>query len=208
MSDFTVLLVEDHPVVLRGLRALVTENDGFTVVGEATGAEEAVELAGTTQPDVVVLPVRLGGTHSGIELCRTIKSVSQARVIIFTSFTRPADVQVAVLAGADALVSKTAAAEAFVATLRQVTVGGQAVVFGPGLESASNVRRFAETEKLTEREDEVLQLITEGLTNPAIARRLSVEVSTVKTHVRGVLRKLGVESRKDLLRPPGEDVVE
>jgi len=208
MSDFTVLLVEDHPVVLRGLRALVTENDGFTVVGEATGAEEAVELAGTTQPDVVVLPVRLGGTHSGIELCRTIKSVSQARVIIFTSFTRPADVQIAVLAGADALVSKTAAAEAFVATLRQVTVGGQAVVFGPGLESASNVRRFAETEKLTEREDEVLQLITEGLTNPAIARRLSVEVSTVKTHVRGVLRKLGVESRKDLLRAQDEEVAE
>lgn len=196
----TVVLVEDHPIVLRGLRALVTESAGFSVVGEATDAAQAVDLTARTQPDVVVVPVRLGGTHSGIELCRTIKSVSRARVLVFTSFTRPVDVQVAVLAGADALVSKTASTEDVVATLRTVTDGGRGLVLGPGLEAATTLPVLGGTEQLTEREDEVLQLITEGLTNPEIAERLSVEVSTVKSHVRVVLRKLGVESRRDLLR--------
>jgi DNA-binding NarL/FixJ family response regulator len=131
MRQIRVLLVEDHPVVLRGLRALVAEYEDFEVVGEAPTAEEAVAMAGALRPDVTVLPVRLGGTHSGIELCRTIKSVSGARVVVFTSFTRTVDVQIAMLAGADALVSKTAASESFISALRQVTVGGQALVLGP-----------------------------------------------------------------------------
>jgi len=200
MRQIRVLLVEDHPVVLRGLRALVAEYEDFEVVGEAPTAEEAVAMACALRPDVTVLPVRLGGTHSGIELCCTIKSVSGARVVVFTSFTRTVDVQIAMLAGADALVSKTAASESFISALRQVTVGGQALVLGPGVEPASDARRFADAQGLTKQEDRILGFIIEGLTNQIIAERLSVEVSTVKTHVRSILRKLGVENRKDLFK--------
>ncbi|MGF0313827.1 response regulator [Rhodococcus sp. IEGM1428] len=194
------MLVEDHPVVLRGLRAVTDEHDEFVVAGEASTAVEALELAKTLRPDVVVLPVRLGGTHSGVELCRAIKTVCPARVIVFTSFTRHVDIQVALLAGADALVSKTATGEAFIGALQQVTAGVQALVLSQDIVSWSQARQFEGSEKLTEREDEILQLVTEGLTNPDIAIRLSIEISTVKTHVRSILRKLKRDSRRDLFR--------
>src|SRR5688572_7352794 len=196
----TVLLVEDHPVVLRGMRALAHEQDDLHVVGEATTADEAVEMARDLHPDITVLPVRLGGTHSGVELCRTIKTVCDSRVIVFTSFTRSVDIQLALLAGADALVSKTASTGAFISALHQVTVGGQTVVLGKDVASSMQASQFAGSEALTDREREILQLIIEGLTNPAIATRLTIEVTTVKTHVRSILRKLGVENRRDLLR--------
>jgi DNA-binding NarL/FixJ family response regulator len=199
-SITTVLLVEDHPVVLRGLRALTVDQDDLEVVGEAAAAAEAVEMARLLQPHVVVLPLRLGGTHSGVELCRSIKTVCAARVVVFTSFTRTVDIQVALLAGADALVSKTASEEAVVAALRQASVGGQAIVLGRGVSPSVKTEQFPGSENLTDREHEILQLIIEGLTNPAIANRLTIEVTTVKSHVRSILRKLGVGNRRDLFR--------
>jgi DNA-binding NarL/FixJ family response regulator len=196
----TVLLVEDHPVVLRGLRALTVEHDDLEVVGEATTAEAAVAMARQLQPDVAVLPLRLGGSHSGVELCRSIKTECQARVVVFTSFTRSIDIQVALIAGADALVSKTASEQAIVAAFRLASVGGHAVVLGQGRRSSTHTDDFSGSEDLTERETQILQLLIEGLTNPGIATRLSIEVTTVKTHVRSILRKLGVGNRRDLLR--------
>ena len=200
VTTTTVLLVEDHPVVLRGMRALTEEQEDLDVVGEATTASEAVELARTLHPDLTVLPVRLGGTHSGVELCRTIKTVCGSRVVVFTSFTRSVDIQLALLAGADALVSKTASTQAFIAALHQVTVGGQTLVLGHDVASSMPASQFAGSQALTDREREILQLVIDGLTNPAVAARLTIEVSTVKTHVRSILRKLGVENRRDLLR--------
>ncbi|MFC7485795.1 response regulator [Knoellia sp. CPCC 206453] len=195
-----VLLVEDHPVVLRGLRTLTAEHADFEIVGEATSASQALDSARRLRPDVVVLPVRLGGAHSGIQLCRSIKTVCGARVVVFTSFTRPIDVQIARLAGADALVSKTAPNDAFIAALRHVRVGPHALVLESGRASWVEARRFAPVEPLTERENEILHLMIEGLTNPDMAARLTIEVSTVKTHVRSILRKLGVDNRRDLFR--------
>lgn len=191
MDVITVLLVEDHPVVLRGLRTLTAEHADLDVVGESTSATTALESARVLQPDVVVLPIRLGAPHSGIELCRSIKTVCSARVVVFTSFTRTIDVQIARLAGADALVSKSAPDHAFIAALRGMSVDSD---LARGVEA----RRFAPVEPLTDRENEILHLMVERLTNADIAARLTIEVSTVKTHVRGILRKLGVDSRRDL----------
>ncbi len=202
MDVTKVLLVEDHPVVLRGLRTLTAEHADLEVVGEATSAAQALDAARRLQPDVVVLPVRLGGAHSGIQLCRSLKTVCAARVVVFTSFTRAIDVQIAKLAGADALVSKTAPNEDFLAVLRQASVGRGGLALGPGLTDSARAEagRFAPVEPLTQREGEILQLMIEGLSNPDMAARLTIEVSTVKTHVRSILRKLGVDTRKDLFR--------
>ncbi|MFD2795681.1 response regulator [Promicromonospora vindobonensis] len=194
-----VLLVEDHPVVLHGLRAICTSNPTIDVVGEAATAEEALQCARELQPDVAVVPVRLGGTRSGIELCRSIKSVCSARVVVFTSFTRTVDVQVAMLAGADALISKTATSDVFIAALQQVKAGRQALFVGTGPVPLAVAASFDAVEPLTEREEEILGLVVDGLTNPEIAARLTIEVSTVKTHMRSVLRKLRVDTRRDLL---------
>jgi DNA-binding NarL/FixJ family response regulator len=194
-----VLLVEDHPVVLHGLRAICTSNPTIDVAGEAATAAEALQCARELQPDVAVVPVRLGGTRSGIELCRSIKSVCGAQVVVFTSFTRTVDVQIAMLAGADALISKTAPSDVFLGALQQVKAGRQALFVGAGPGPQAAAASFDVLEPLTEREEEILGLVVDGLTNPEIAARLTIEVSTVKTHMRSVLRKLGVDTRRDLL---------
>lgn len=198
-----VLLVEDHPVLLRGLGAVCEAEADLDVVAQATTATDALEAAAILQPDVILIPVRLDGTRSGIELCRSLKSVCRADVIVFTAFTRSIEVQVALLAGADALVGKTAEPDQLVAAIRRVAAGDRGLVLGVSLTSEELVRRLVPTEPLTEREQEILRLVTEGLTNPEIALRLRVEVSTVKSHVRNVLRKLAVETRRDLLVDPG-----
>lgn len=200
-----VLLVEDHPVVLRGLQAMLREHDDVAVVGEAGTAAEALSQASRLQPDVVVLPVRLGGIRASIELCRSIKTASTARVVVFTSFTRTVDVQMAMLAGADALVAKTVSADALLAALRQVRAGGEVLDLGPGADRPTP--RLTPAEPLTDREAQILQLVLDGLTNPQMAQRLRIEVTTVRTHMRSILRKLGLESRRDLVQParPGLD---
>ena len=188
--------------MLRGLRAICAEQEDLDVVGEVCTPADAMGAALNLEPDAVVLPIKLGGTRSGIELCRAIKSVGSARVVVFTSFTRTVDVQIAMLAGADALISKAAAVEDFVAALRQVASGRHGLVLGPGAITPTAARRFSPTEPLTDREDEILQLVLDGLTNPEISSRLNIEVSTVKTHMRSILRKLGVGTRRDLFVEP------
>lgn len=201
-AGIRVLLVEDHPVVLRGLHAICSEQPGIEIVGETTTASAALTAAEALQPDVVVLPVRLGGTRSGVELCRSIKAACAAKMVVFTSYTRTVDLQVAMLAGADALVVKTASSEEFLDALRQVVAGSEPLVLGPGAGLSASARQFSPAEPLTEREDQILHLVVEGLTNPEVAARLTIEVSTVKTHMRSILRKLGMETRRELFEEP------
>jgi DNA-binding NarL/FixJ family response regulator len=100
------------------------------------------------------------------------------------------------------LISKAAAVEDFVAALRLVVSGRRGLVLGPGATTLTAARRFSPTEPLTDREDEILQVVLDGLTNPEISSRLNIEVSTVKTHMRSILRKLGVGTRRDLFVEP------
>lgn len=193
----TVLLVEDHPVVLKGLQAICAEEPTLHVVGEARSAADALSRAEHLQPDVAVVPIRLDGTRSGIELCRSIKTVCRARVVVFTSYTRKIDKKVAMLAGADALVSKAGAVQDLVDAILGDRAGGSWAV----QDAWSRIEMLHDFElelPLTSREGEILQLLAEGLTNPEIAALLMIEVSTVKTHVRSVMRKLGVGSRRQL----------
>lgn len=199
MSQFEVLLIEDHPVVLHGLQAICASQPDISVVGWASTPRDALEAAALLQPDVTILPVRLGGTRSGIELCRSIKSLSRARVVVFTSFSRNIDVQVAMLAGADALLNKTVDPTELLDVIRQVARGEARLFVGPGRTRHATVAKTIPNEGLTDREDEILQLVIEGYTNPEIGARLTIEVSTVKTHMRHILRKLGVGTRRDLL---------
>lgn len=199
MSQFEVLLIEDHPVVLHGLQAICASQPDIRVVGWASTPRDGLEAAALLQPHVTILPVRLGGTRSGIELCRSIKSLSRARVVVFTSFSRNIDVQVAMLAGADALLNKTVDPTELLDVIRQVARGEERLFVGPGRTRHATVAKTIPNEGLTDREDEILQLVIEGYTNPEISAQLIIEVSTVKTHMRHILRKLGVGTRRDLL---------
>lgn len=193
-----VIPVDDHPVVLHGLRAILAADPLIQVVDEATTSGEALRKATHLQPDIVMLPVRLGGTRSGIELGRALDDVGSTRVVFFTSFARPIDIQVATLAGASALVSKSASADGIVETVRRVARGEQGLVLTTGSHRPRPAPELVD-EGLSEREQEILGLVLDGLTNAAIAERVCVEMSTIKTHMRNILRKLGVGNRRDLL---------
>ena len=197
-SSIRVLLVDDHPVVISGLRAICADEPRIEVVGEAYTEAQALELVELLRPDILTVPIRLEGSRGGVELIREIRAIGPTRVIVFTSFTRPIDLQVASLAGASALVSKESPAAEVIDAILRVAEGGDSRPFDTGIEGLTCDPRGSLDEPLTDREQEILRLVLEGLTNVEISRRASIQLSTVKTHMRNILRKLGVSSRKEL----------
>jgi DNA-binding NarL/FixJ family response regulator len=184
-------------MIRRGLRDLFAEQHDVLVIGEAATADAAMAGARALRPDVAIVPIRLGGRPAGIELCRSLAQVSAARTILYTAFTGPADVQAAIVAGVDGLVSKLADGAELVRCVRAV-VAGQRTWILDGAVPAGDAEAWPAARHLTAREGEILDLILRRYPNRRIAAALRIEVSTVKTHVRNVLRKLGVPSRQAL----------
>ncbi len=180
-----VVAVDDHPVLLRGLVQILAHEADLVVAATAAGIAEAVDRAMTVSPDVIILPWRLEGRATGHELVRVLGSLSPARLIIYTGFVPGVDMPAQSVAGAT-LVAKTADPAELLSTIRGTT-------------RATPVSPTADP--LTVREREVLHLLLRGLSNAEIASLMTIELSTVKSHVRAVLRKLHVTSRRDLIGP-------
>lgn len=206
-SRIRIGLVEDHPVVLLGLEVLVSAQDDMEVAGKAIAMEDGLELASRSQADVMVVPLRLHGEWHGIELCRSIKNLADApKVVICTSFPSTEEVAASFLSGADAFVYKGAETSRLLDTIRQTSRGNRGWV--PAVEpaaSADHLRDIWSKSDLTSREQEVLGLMLQHFTNAQIADELVVELTTVKTHVRNILGKLGITSRRDLFTQPRPD---
>lgn len=194
--EIRVALAEDRPVLRLGLRTLVSAEPGMTVTAEAAGAHEA--LAAAAGVDVVVHPLALAGA-SGPDLCRRLKELlPPPGVVVYASSAAEHDVAAAYLAGADGYVHESAAPEVLLDAVRRAAAGGRvwaATPVPPGPSAAAE-------EALTRREREVLGLLLQRRSNLEIADALVVGLPTVKTHVRGVLRKLGLARRGDLFRAP------
>ena len=185
----SVLIVDDHPVVRQGLRALLEVQDDILVVGEAGDGRTAVSLATSLSPDIVLLDLKLPGMD-GIAVLQPL-SAAGLRVLVLTSATDPAAASQAVRAGAAGLVYKDIDPDALVRAIRSVHDGN--VLLAP--EAASSLVRGSAASTLTPREREVLAGIAEGRSNREIARLLRVSEKTVKAHVSSVLAKLGVQDR-------------
>jgi DNA-binding NarL/FixJ family response regulator len=185
----TVLLVDDHPVVRRGLRALLEVQDGIVVAGEAGDGPTAVSLAATLRPDIVLLDLRLPGVD-GAALIEPLRAAG-TRVLVLTSATEPSVAARAVRAGAAGVLYKDIDPDALVRAIRSVRDGH--VLLAP--ETVSSLLRGSRAEALTPRESEVLARIAEGRSNREIARLLGLSEKTVKAHVSSVLAKLGVQDR-------------
>ncbi|MFI6293829.1 response regulator [Nonomuraea sp. NPDC050790] len=193
-----VLIADDHPVVRQGLRTFLDLQDDITVVGEAADGQEAVELVGALQPDVLLLDLKmpvLGGLGALERL-----TGSATRVVVLTSVSDRSDVGPAMRAGAAGFLYKDVDPSALAQAVRAVH-GGQ-VLLAPEAAEAMLGAAAAVPEahvpgpvQLTEREREVLALIAAGRSNREIARSLAVAEKTVKTHVSNVLMKLGVQDR-------------
>lgn len=194
MTSLRALIVDDHPIVRAGLRALFGAESGVEVVGEAATGEEAVTLARHLHPDVVLCDLRLGDGMDGVQTTSELRALDPApAVVILTTFDRDAEILGAVEAGAAGYLLKDAPSAQIVAAIRGAAAGQ--LVFSPELTTrVVNVMR-APRVKLTEREREVLRLLDTGASNREIAKALFVTEATVKTHLVHVFDKLGVDSR-------------
>ena len=198
-ASVRVLIVDDHAIVRKGIRALLSEAGGFEVVGEADNGQAAVLAAHETQPDVVLMDLLMPGMD-GIEATRQITSrQSKARILVLTSFAADNKVFPAIKAGALGYLLKDSSPDELVRAIRQVQRGEPSLHPTIARKLLQEIARPAEREPapeaLTARELEVLQLIAQGLSNQEIADRISVSESTVRAHVSRILGKLHLASR-------------
>ncbi|MBO9372478.1 MAG: response regulator transcription factor [Chloroflexus sp.] len=195
MNPIRVALVDDHKIVRRGLSAYFAAQPDIIVVGEASSGEEALQLAESWQADVIVIDVLMPGGIDGIETTRRLKRLlPRTQIIILSGYADDARVIGALRAGAITYVEKDSQPEQLLEAVRGA-VQGKAIFEPTLMQRILQAQTMKSSDVLTERESEVLRLLAEGLTNAEIAVRLSVSEETVKTHVAGVLRKLGLAHR-------------
>ncbi|OAE00621.1 response regulator transcription factor [Arthrobacter sp. OY3WO11] len=194
MSPITVLLVDDHLVVRSGLRALLGTQPDLHVIAEAASGEEAMDRVQERSPDVVVMDLAMGAGMDGIEAIRRIRERNRSQaILVFTTYDSDADIVRAVDAGAMGYLLQDAAPEEIFSAIRGA-VQGKSVMSPPVASRLFQQLRNPE-EILTPREAELLSLLTEGLSNRELGRRLFISEATVKTHLAHIYAKLGVETR-------------
>ncbi|SDN48059.1 response regulator [Allokutzneria albata] len=200
MEQMRVLVVDDHPLFRYGLCAMLSTVPEIEVVGEAATGTAAVSLAASLQPDVVVMDLNMPD-FNGVEASRRITHTSpHIGVLVLTMFDDDQSVFAAMRAGARGYLLKGAGEDEIVRAIR--AVGQGEAIFGPavatrllgffGSTPAQPVEAFPE---LTSREREVLSLIAQGESNPAIARQLVISPKTVRNHVSNIFSKLHVADR-------------
>ncbi len=193
-----VLVVDDHFVVRKGLCALLMDAENIAVVGEAGDGQEAVELAESLRPRVILMDLKLPKL-GGVEAIREILAGQpETGIIVVTAYGLEAQVLAAVEAGALGYLTKTAEREELLAAIRRVAHGElhlPASLTRQVLTHLHSPSSGIAAEPLTEREDEVLRLLARGWSNQKIAEGLGIAEITVRTHVSHVLGKLGVHNR-------------
>lgn len=202
-----VALVDDHPVVRAGMRALVEGQEDLSVVGEATDAHSAEQLVAAVRPDVVLMDLNLGTGPGGAEVTARLRALPEPpHVLVLTTYDTEADIMSAIDAGASGYLLKDAPPEDLFRAIRGTARGE--TVLAPAV-AARLVRRSGPT--LTEREVEILGLLATGQSNREMARRLFVSEATVKSHLSHIYTKLEVDTRaaavaraieQRIIRPP------
>ena len=195
MKPVSVLLVDDHALIRRGLADLIRYESDLKVAGEASNGQEAVEAARKLNPDVIVMDLMMP-EMDGVEATRRIKvERPDSRILILTTFGTSADVARAMAAGASGAIMKDAETDDQLAAIRAVAAGGKA--FSPGIEKALN--ELQPTPDLTDRQLLSLESVTRGLTNRDIATMLGISADAVKQHLAAIFSKLGAANRSEAI---------
>lgn len=197
----TVLIVDDHEVVRMGLRTLVEHQGDLQVVGDAGTAAEAVTMAVSLKPDVVLMDVRLPD-ESGIEACRQIRSaLPDARVLMLTSYSDDEAIFASIMAGASGYLLKRIEAEQLYQAIIAVARGESLLDPHVSKQIVARVKEISDEplgkgiDSLTKREQEILKLIAEGFTNKEIADQVFLSEGSVRNYVSSILHKLDVSHR-------------
>lgn len=191
-EEITVLIVDDHEVVREGLRLSLSRAPHIRVVGEASDGESAVELAVRRNPDVVIMDVRMPGVD-GLEATRLLtQELPETKVLIFTAFSERSLLGRGFESGAKGYVLKEAPHATLVRAIEKVAAGEGFV--DPALMPQFLAGRD-QSDMLTAREREILQLLADGMSNADVAERLFISQETVKSHVRHILTKLEADTR-------------
>jgi DNA-binding NarL/FixJ family response regulator len=200
-----ILIADDHAIVREGVRALLGAAGDMDVVGEAAGGQEAIDLAVSLEPDLILMDIAmpgLGGLEATLEIR---KRVPRAKIIVLSQYGDPEYVRRFVKAGVSGYVLKNAAGADLVAAVRAVLRGG--LVLDP--EIARDALQDSGTgaadgpdayDTLTDREKQVLKLVAEGHSNKDVAEMLTISVKTAMSHREHVMTKLGVHNRTELIR--------
>ena len=188
-----VLVADDHPIVRSGIVALLESASDMAVVGTASTGLEAVELAVQLAPDIVLMDLRMPGIDGDEATARILAQRSGIRVVVLTTYETDAGILSAIEAGASGYLLKAAPQEEILAGIRSVARGE--VALAPSI-AAMLVNRVKRPQiSLSARETEVLGLVSQGLSNPAIAKQLFLSEATVKTHLLHAFEKLEVSDR-------------
>jgi two-component system, NarL family, response regulator len=186
-----ILAVDDHPLLRKGIAALVNAEADMKLVAEASNGEEAVESFRLHRPDVTLMDLQLPGLNGIGAIDRILSEFPDARIIVLTTYTGDAQVLRALRAGARAYILKGHVHRELLETIHTVHAGRKRIP--PDI--ATELAEHATDDELSSREIEVLRLIATGNSNKEIANRLSIGEATVKSHVSKILSKLGANDR-------------
>jgi DNA-binding NarL/FixJ family response regulator len=207
MNSIRVLIADDHAIVRDGVRALLALSEDITVVGEAATGQQAIELARTLSPDVILMDIAmpgLGGLEATIEIR---KDNPQAKILVLTQYEDREYIRRFLKAGVSGYVLKKAAGAELTTAIRAVSRGG--LVLDPDVAreamreqagSATSGQAADPYEALTDREKQVLKLVAEGHSNKEVAELLDISVKTAMSHREHIMQKLDLHSRTDLIR--------
>lgn len=196
----TLMIVDDHPLLRKGLRQLIELEDDLELVAEASNGQDALNLVEDSEPDLIILDLNMQGMD-GIETLKAMRERGiSSRIVMLTVSDHDEDVVSAITNGADGFLLKDMEPEEIIAKIKQAALGKMVISDRLAEVLASALRRPEKKvnnalESLTARELEILKLIAKGLSNKLIARALDISDGTVKVHVKHLLKKMNLRSR-------------
>ena len=196
MQPIRIILVDDHAIVREGVRAVLDEHADFCVVGEFANGADAIAAAAALAPDVALVDLKMPGLTAPQTITGLIERVPGLRVLVFTSFGEDALIRATLDAGAIGFLLKDALQHDLVSAIRSVASGDAFLAPAAQRQLMELLRKpQAARDTLTTRENDVLKLVAEGLSNKQIANRLHLTEGTVKGYVSQILAKLRLEDR-------------
>jgi DNA-binding NarL/FixJ family response regulator len=190
-----VLIVDDHAIVRTGLSQLLGTADDIELVGAASDGAEAVTMAAELRPDVVLMDLSMPGTDGITATGQIVAADPEVHVLVLTSFSDQSRILDALQAGAEGYLLKHSEPEVILTGVREIVAGGSPLDPKAARVLLTNRRSPGPDTKLTDREQEVLDMVGAGLPNKTIARRLGISERTVKAHLTNVYQRLGVTDR-------------